>query len=43
MKRTVGGLWLTIFCAYWAWHFAGAVGLLVLVAAFVGLVVWVKR
>lgn len=33
--KTVGLLWLTVFLGYWAWHFAGAVGVALLVIAWV--------
>lgn len=39
----VGAAWLTFFCGYWAWHFAGPVGLLAVAAVWAGLIVFARR
>lgn len=41
--KAVGLGWLALFLGYWAWRFAGIVGIALLVAAYVLLAVWVGR
>ena len=42
-KGSFGVAWLMLFLGYWAWRFAGIVGILVLVAGWVALAVWAAR